>query len=362
MSNRDVDLFSGKPEEQFRNSLLQGGRYSRQKLFRPIGEEGQTRLENAKVLIIGAGALGTNIAEALVRAGIGHLVIADRDYVEWSNLQRQQLYSEADVKARLPKAVAARQRLMEINSSVKIDAHVLDVDSEELELLIPNVDLMMDATDNFDTRLIINDISQKHGIPWIYGGCVGSYGLTYTILPGVTPCLNCLLGTVPLGGDTCDTVGVISPAVQIVTAHQTAEALKLLTGNPEALRGTLITFDVWRNEQASIRVDSAKRSDCLSCGSDATYPYLSVAGQRKTEVLCGRDTVQIRPVHKGRLNLDEVAESLRRLPEGRVDANAFLLSFSIGSHRMVLFEDGRALIHGTHDPVEAKTIYDRYLG
>ncbi|MFD1175684.1 ThiF family adenylyltransferase [Paenibacillus puldeungensis] len=331
-------------------------------MFRPIGEEGQALLGKAKVLIVGAGALGTSIAESLVRAGIGHLVIADRDYIEWSNLQRQQLYTEADAKARLPKAIAARERLIGINSSVQIDAHVMDVDSEELELLISEVSLIMDATDNFDTRLIINDISQKHGIPWIYGGCVGSYGLTYTILPGVTPCLNCLLGTVPLGGDTCDTVGVISPAVQIVTAYQTTEALKLLTGNPEALRGTLITFDVWRNEQASIRVDSAKRSDCLSCGSNAAYPYLSVAGQRKTEVLCGRDTVQIRPANKRKLNLDEIAAALRRLPEGRVDLNAFLLSFTIGSNRMVLFEDGRALIHGTHDPVEAKTIYDRYLG
>lgn len=340
----------------------QPDRYSRQRLFVPIGSAGQDKLEQAKVLIVGAGALGTGIAETLVRAGVGHLVIADRDYVEWSNLQRQQLFSETDAAGRVPKAIAAKQRLAAINSRVRIDAYVMDVDPEELDGLIPGVNLIMDATDNFDTRLMINDISQKYRIPWIYGGCVGSYGITYTILPGETPCLNCLLGTVPLGGDTCDTVGVIPPAVQTVVAHQTTEALKLLTGHPEALRGTLLTFDLWRNEQASIKVGSAKREDCLSCGSEATYPYLSAASHRKTEVLCGRDTVQIRPAAKRKIGLQEMAEKLRRLQEGTVEVNPFLLSYSIGERRLVLFEDGRALIHGTQDSAEAKTIYDRYLG
>lgn len=337
-------------------------RYSRQKMFTPIGAEGQDKLGKAKVLIVGAGALGTGIAETLVRAGVGHLVIADRDYVEWSNLQRQQLFSEADAAGRVPKAIAARERLTAINSSIRIEAHVTDVDPDELEALIPGVDLVMDATDNFDTRLMINDISQKYSIPWIYGGCVGSYGITFTILPGVTPCLNCLLGTVPLGGDTCDTVGVIPPAVQMVVAHQTAESLKLLTGHPEALRGTLLTFDLWRNEQTAIKVAAAKREDCLSCGPAAAYPYLSAASHRKTEVLCGRETVQIRPAVKRKVRLQDVADKLRRLQEGKVELNPFLLSFAIGARRLVLFEDGRALIHGTHDPAEAKTIYDRYLG
>lgn len=340
----------------------QPDRYSRQRLFTPIGNAGQDKLAQAKVLIVGAGALGTGIAETLVRAGVGHLVIADRDYVEWSNLQRQQLFSEADAAGRVPKAIAAEQRLAAINSQVRIDAHVVDVDPEELNDLISGVDLIMDATDNFDTRLMINDISQKYRIPWVYGGCVGSYGITYTILPGETPCLNCLLGTVPLGGDTCDTVGVIPPAVQMVVAHQTTEALKLLTGHPEALRGTLMTFDLWRNEQASIKVGSAKRDDCLSCGSGATFPYLSASSHRKTEVLCGRDTVQIRPASKRNIHLQAMAEKLNRLQEGEVEVNPFLLSFKIDERRLVLFTDGRALIHGTQDPVEAKTIYDRYLG
>ncbi len=338
------------------------GRYSRQQLFQPIGPEGQQKLADSSVLIIGAGALGTGIAETLARAGVGRLVIADRDYVEWSNLQRQQLYTEADALDRLPKAVAAAQRLRDVNSEIIIETHVVDVTFEEIEELINGVNLVMDATDNFDTRLLINDISQKHGIPWIYGGCVGSYGMTFTILPGQTPCLNCLLGTIPLGGDTCDTVGVIPPAVQIVVAHQTTEAFKLLTGHPEALRGTLLTFDVWRNEQSSVKVGSAKREDCLSCGEHRTYPFLTAASTRKSEVLCGRDTVQIRPAFKRKLPLAEIASRLERLMEGRVERNPFLVSFTIGDRRMVLFEDGRALIHGTKNTAEAKAIYDRYMG
>ncbi|MEF2967260.1 thiazole biosynthesis adenylyltransferase ThiF [Paenibacillus sp. M1] len=337
-------------------------RYSRQQLFAPIGPEGQKKLAESAVLIIGAGALGTGIAETLARAGVGRLILADRDYVEWSNLQRQQLYTEADALNRMPKAAAAGKRLAEINSEIEIETHIMDVTHEEIEGLVQGVQLVLDATDNFDTRLLINDISQKYGIPWIYGGCVGSYGMTFTILPGETPCLNCLLGTIPLGGDTCDTVGVIPPAVQLVVAHQTTEALKLLTGHPEALRGTLLTFDVWRNEQSSVKVGAAKRNDCLSCGEQRTYPFLSAAHNRKSEVLCGRDTVQIRPAAKRKLNLAEIAQKLRRLEEGRVEVNPFLLSFSLGENRLVLFEDGRALVHGTKDTAEAKAIYDRYLG
>ncbi|MDQ0087766.1 molybdopterin/thiamine biosynthesis adenylyltransferase [Paenibacillus anaericanus] len=338
-------------------------RYSRQERFGPIGSTGQLKLTEATVLIVGAGALGTVIAESLVRAGIGSIIIADRDYVEWSNLQRQQLFCEEDAVNRVPKAVAAQNRLRAINSGVKIEGHVMDVTLDEIESLLPGVNLIVDATDNFDTRLLINDVSQKHAIPWIYGACVGSYGITYTILPGVTPCLNCLLESMPfgVGGDTCETAGIISPAVQTVTAHQMTEALKLLTGQLEALRGTILTFDLWRNEQASIKVLSAKREDCPSCGTDPSFPYLSKSGTRKTEVLCGRDTVQIRPVAKRRLNLQEIAEIFRRLEEGKVEYNPFLVSYTIGKLRIVLFQDGRALIHGTKDIAEAKAVYDRYM-
>lgn len=337
-------------------------RYSRQERFAMIGIEGQRKLSASAVLIVGAGALGTGIAETLVRAGVGRVVIADRDYVEWSNLQRQQLFAEEDAERRLPKAIAAQKRLQAINSEVTIEAHVMDVTYAEISSLLPGIHLILDATDNFDTRMVINDISQKQSIPWIYGACVGSYGITYTILPGETACLNCLLGSVPLGGDTCDTAGIIPPTVQTVVAHQTTEALKLLTGQIESLRGTLLTFDLWRNEQASLKMNAAKKPDCLSCGQGATYPYLSHSGSRKTEVLCGRDTVQIRPAQPRKWNLEETAKALTRLGEGTAEFNNFLLTYAIGARRLVLFKDGRALIHGTKDIVEAKVLYDKYFG
>ncbi|MFS1511115.1 thiazole biosynthesis adenylyltransferase ThiF [Chengkuizengella sp. SCS-71B] len=336
-------------------------RYSRQTLFTPIGEKGQELISQKHVLLIGAGALGTGNAEALVRAGIGKLTIVDRDYVEWSNLQRQQLYREADATNRMPKAIAAEKRLKEINSEVNIVAHVMDVTTEEIEQLVEGVDLILDATDNFDTRLLVNDISQKHQIPWIYGACVGSYGLSYTIFPGKTPCLNCLLETVPLGGATCDTVGVISPAVQMVVAYQVTEALKVLVEDEEALRNKLVSFDLWKNQHTAINVNKAKKDSCKSCGSDPTYPYLSAGSHTKTAVLCGRNTVQIRPPEPKKLNLDQLAETLKK-QGGEIDLNPFLLNFKIGEHRMVIFQDGRVLVHGTKDITEAKNLYHRYLG
>jgi sulfur carrier protein ThiS adenylyltransferase len=335
-------------------------RYSRQELFTPIGPEGQSKLGGKHALLIGAGALGTGNAEALVRAGVGKLTIVDRDYVEWSNLQRQQLYSEDDATQRLPKAIAAKQRLHAINSAVEVEALVMDVTTSEIEQLAAGVDVIVDATDNFDTRLLINDISQKHRIPWIYGACVGSYGITYTIIPGETPCLNCLLETVPLGGATCDTVGIISPAVQMVVAYQAAEALKLLVEDTKSLRKKLISFDLWSNQHAAIQVDKMKKEGCLSCGSKPTYPYLSASNHSKTAVLCGRDTVQIRPPAPMKRNLELVAETLSH--QGKVEQNPYMVSFHIGAHRLAIFQDGRVLVHGTKDISEAKSLYHRYLG
>lgn len=368
MNNLDDKLEAGMNENAVNNiganSLSTANdRYSRQELFAPFGKEGQQKLRESHVLIVGAGALGTGIAETLVRSGVGHLTIADRDYVEWSNLQRQQLFSEADAAERLPKAVAAKNRLQLINSEVTINAFVMDVGAEELEDLVSQADLIMDATDNFDTRLIINDIAQKYNIPWIYGGCVGSYGITYTILPGKTPCLNCLLGEVPLGGDTCDTAGILPQAVQMVTANQTAEAFKLLTGSHDALRRKLLSFDMWRNEYTTIGVDLAKDPNCLSCGDKSTYPYLTAANTERSDVLCGRDTVQIRPAHKKELDLEQTANRLRRLEQGRVQQNPFLVSFQLSEQlRLVVFKDGRVLVHGTKDIAEARTVYHRYFG
>lgn len=336
-------------------------RYSRQELFTPIGLEGQKKIRSKHVLIVGAGALGTGSAEGLVRAGIGKLTIVDRDYVEWTNLQRQQLYSEEDAVNRIPKAVAAKQRLEKINSEVDIRAHIMDVSIQEIENLLDHVDLIIDATDNFDIRMLLNDASQKYKIPWIYGACVGSYGISYAILPGQTPCLHCLLETVPMGGLTCDTVGIISPAVQMVVAYQVTEALKILVEDYDALRSKLVSFDLWKNQHTAIKVDRVKKESCLSCGTNPTYPFLSYENQTKSAVLCGRDSVQIRPSEKIERDLNSLAELLSA-QGGKVERNPYLLSFQKGQNRMVIFKDGRVLIHGTKDVSEAKSLYHRYLG
>lgn len=336
-------------------------RYSRQILFSPIGEEGQQKLREKHVLIIGIGTLGTLSSEMLTRAGIGKLTIVDRDYIEWSNLQRQQLYTEVDARNRIPKAVAAKARLQKINTDTEIDAKIMDVTPIELENLVHNhVDLILDATDNFDIRMMINDISQKYQIPWIYGSCVGSYGMSFTIIPKETPCLHCLMENVPIGGPTCDTAGIIQPAASQVVVHQTSEALKILTDNYDALRKTLVSFDVWTNQTTQIDVNKLKKADCPSCGKDAAYPFLHFNEQTKTAVLCGRESVQIRPANTQQRNLKQLAEQLRKT-DGKVEANDFLLSFTIDAQRMVIFKDGRALIHGTNDVDKAKTLYHRYL-
>jgi len=336
-------------------------RYSRQILFSPIGEKGQEQIQKKHILVVGAGALGTANAEMIARAGIGKLTIVDRDYVEWSNLQRQQLYVEADAQNRIPKAVAAKLHLKKINSEVEVQAFVEDVTSANIEEFAEGVDLIVDATDNFETRLLINDVSLKHTIPWIYGGCVGSYGLSFTIIPHETPCLHCLLKHIPFDGMTCDTVGVISPIVSMVASHQTAEALKLLVGDEENRRGKLVSFDLWKNQYSSINMDRLKNNACPTCGSNPVYPYLTAELETKAAVLCGRDTVQIRPSETKQFAFEQVAERVKPLADAFLE-NPFLMSFTFGQHRIVLFKDGRALIHGTKDISEAKKIYHRYVG
>jgi sulfur carrier protein ThiS adenylyltransferase len=336
-------------------------RYSRQELFSPIGKEGQQRIFNKHVLIIGAGALGTASAEALVRAGIGKLTIVDRDYVEWSNLQRQQLYTEDDAHNRIPKVIAAKNRLTDINSTVHIEAIIADASVVELETWAENVNLIIDATDNFETRMIINDVSQKYGVPWIYGACVGSYGISYTIIPEKTPCLSCILETVPLGGLTCDTAGIINPAVNMVVSHQISEALKILVGDWDSLRNKLVSFDLWKNHYTSINVDKLKNEDCPTCGVKRSYPFLSFENQTKSAVLCGRDSVQIRPSVPVVRNL-EALEKLFMNQGGTVQRNPYLLSYTMDTHRLVIFKDGRVLVHGTKDITEAKSLYHKYLG
>jgi len=318
-------------------------------------------INNKHVLIIGAGALGSGSAEILTRAGVGKITIVDRDYVEASNLQRQQLYTEEDVVEKLPKAAAAEKRLRAINSDVEVRAIIGDATPEMMEELVIGIDLMMDATDNFETRMMMNDISQKYNIPWIYGACVGSFGMSFSIIPGKTPCLNCLLRTIPLQGMTCDTGGIISPAVQMVIAHQTAEALKMLVEDWDAVRTSFVSFDLWRNQYTSLKMSKAKFAGCLSCGEERTYPYLDYENMTKTTVLCGRDTVQIRPSSAGKISLEQLTTQLSSLGY-IVKGNPYLLSVEIGDERMVIFQDGRALIHGTKDLTHAKSLYQRILG
>lgn len=335
-------------------------RYSRQQLFRPIGTTGQQLLREKHVLIIGVGALGSASAEALVRAGIGHLTIIDRDYVEWSNLQRQQLYTEEDAKNKTPKVIAAKARLQVINSDVKIDAHILDASSSMLPDMLETVDLMMDATDNFDIRFMMNDLSAKYKIPWVYGSCVSSYGAIYTIIPDETPCFQCLLDVVPNSVMTCDTAGIISPAVQIVAAYQVAEALKLLTNNKAAVNKKYKTFDVWQNQNFEINVENMRNPDCPCCGEHATHPYLAYENQMKLAILCGRDAVQIRPPQPIYYNFKELEVTLGN--HGTVQSNPYLLSCKAEDYRFVLFQDGRVVIHGVQDELLAKKIYYQLLG
>lgn len=336
-------------------------RYSRQQLFAPIGEKGQQHIREKHVLIIGAGALGAANAETLVRAGVGKITIVDRDYVEWSNLQRQQLYTEEDATKRLPKAIAASAHLQAINSEVVIEPIVADADAHLLARLVAHErpHIIIDSTDNFDVRMIINDVSQKYNVPWIYGACVGSYGLSYVILPHETPCFRCLLEHVPFGVATCDTAGIISPVVHMVVAHQTAEALKIFVH--ANVNRKLVSFDVWHGQYRMIDVQKLKKDDCPSCGQNRTYPALQYENETKFAVLCGRETVQIRPAQRREREWARLISFLQQ--QGiRVEQNEYLLSFTIHPHRFVVFSDGRVFIHGTNDVQEAKRLYYQYLG
>ncbi|OCA91963.1 ThiF family adenylyltransferase [Pseudobacillus wudalianchiensis] len=334
-------------------------RYSRQELFLKEAHP----YTDKHVLIVGAGALGSSLAEMLVRAGIGKLTLIDRDYVDWTNLQRQQLYKEQDAKERLPKAEAARTRIQEINSGVEISAITADGGPEELSTLMEDQrpDLLLDGTDNFETRFLINDLSQKYNVPWIYGACVGSQGISCVIIPGETPCFTCLLDVLPAEGMTCDTAGIIAPAVQMTTAFQGAEALKILAGRWGDVRRELVSFDVWKNTYSSIKIEALKKTNCPSCGEEARYPYLTEDNRTKTAVLCGRNTVQVRPPNNRTFNLTELASILEK-QGAKVTTNGFLLSAVILEKRIVLFQDGRMLVHGSKDPEGAKKLYQQLLG
>lgn len=332
-------------------------RYSRQELF--LGSKAQAKINEASVIIIGAGALGSASAEMLVRAGIGVLTIVDRDYVDLSNLQRQQLYTEEDVKNQLPKAIAAKKRLEQINSEMMINSFIEDVNGLNIEELIKDHSVIVDATDNFETRLIVNDAAVKHGIPFLFGACVGSYGLTYPIIPGETPCLHCLINHLPMDGMTCDTVGVISPIVQITAALQVTQVLQILSG--ESLSPMLQSMDIWKNEKAEINVTQLKNKLCPTCGDHPSYPFLLFENQMKTDVLCGRDAVQLRPGLKPKTySLPHLLERLANHVTNPV-LNGYLLSCKFEGYRIVFFKDGRAIIHGTNEAKKARAVYNRFI-
>ncbi len=335
-------------------------RYARQIRFSEIGPEGQERLLTTRVTLIGAGALGTHIAGTLVRAGIGFLRIIDRDVPDLSNLQRQILFDEADVEAQIPKAIAAAQRLSAANSSVTIEPHVLDVNAANIERLVEDVDIVVDGTDNFEIRYLINDACVKLDKPWVYGGVIGSYGMTMTIIPGETACLRCVFPEPPPPGDapTCDTAGVIGPAVAAVTAYQSAEIIKLALGATGLLNRALLSIDVWQLTFDRVPLGGPV-PDCRCCNRHE-FDYLERGGRTQTTELCGRDAVQVLIHPPARITLSSLAERLKAA--GTVGYNQYLLRFHTEGYEFTVFPDGRAIIKGTTDPGEARSLYARYIG
>ena len=332
-------------------------RYSRQILFAGLGEEGQERLLRAHAAIVGCGALGSFQAAALARAGVGRLTIIDRDYVEPSNLQRQWLFEESDAAEALPKAVAAERRLARINSWVQARGVVADLTPANVEELVGEAQVILDGTDNFETRYLINDFALSRGIPWIYGAAVGSYGLTMPVIPGRTACLRCVYPDPPAGAQpTCETAGVLNSITAVIAALQTADALKILAGRTDAVRARLTTADVWEGGVRQIEQPSPD-PNCPACGA---RDFVHLEGRRRAPVsLCGRNAGQI---HERARPLDLVQLKAALAPLGEVRANEFALRFVTGPYEMTIFPDGRAIIKGTTDIGLARSLYARFVG
>lgn len=336
-------------------------RYSRQTLFSPIGDKGQSKISRSTVLVIGCGALGTSISETLVRAGVKKIILVDRDYVEASNLQRQQLFTEQDAIDKTPKVVAAKRRLQQVRKDVEIDTVLDHVDGEKMDALSVGVDIIMDATDNFETRLVMNDIAWKKNVPWIYGACVGSTSMSYSFIPGETPCFQCLLPALPAVNETCDTAGIIAPAVQITAAHQSAEALKWLSGNKKAMRTKMLTYDCWHNTGVEMGLSRLQKETCPTCGPNASYPALQKKNETSIAVLCGRNTVQVIPEANRLLTLEEVEDVAIRLNK-QYKKTPYFIEMSMNGYRSIIFKNGRLLIHGLKDSQEGRKIYHQYFG
>jgi adenylyltransferase/sulfurtransferase len=358
-------------------------RYHRQLLLPGFGEDGQRKLRESTALVLGCGALGSLAADLLARAGVGRLVLVDRDYVELTNLQRQVLYEEQDAADAMPKAEAARRRLGRVNSSIEIEAIVDDLNAGNIERYAAGADILVDGLDNFEARYLANDFAVKHGIPYIYGGAVGAVGTALPILPHTsagdapwetlargtraTPCLRCLFEEPPPPGTapTCDTVGVLGPVAAAIASFEAAEALKVLTGNYEAVCPTLLNVDLWQNRIDQLEVGSAyENTDCLCC-RHRRFDYLEGRAGSGAAVLCGRDAVQLRHKQDGaRIDLDAVAARLRLV--GEVKANSFMLRADIVDngtpYQLSLFPDGRAIVHGTAESAVARAVYAKYIG
>ena len=322
-----------------------------------MGEAGQARLRAASVAIVGCGATGSACASLLARAGVGHLRIIDRDYVEPSNLQRQSLFDERDAAESIPKAVAAERKLRSCNSDVQTEGKVADLTPANVHALLAGAQLVLDGTDNFETRYLVNDFAAKGRVPWIYAAAVGSYGATMNVIPGETACLACIFPEPPRGAlETCDTAGILGSVVQAVAAVQVTEAIKLLVGAKSELRPTLLALDLWTNQRSEIAADTP-RADCMVC-QRGEYRHLEGRGRAQV-TLCGRNSVQIHERQRA-MDFDEL--SARLAPHGTVRHNEFVLKFQKDPLELTLFRDGRAIIKGTTDAALARSLYARYIG
>ncbi len=339
-------------------------RYSRQMLFAPIGKAGQQRIAAGRVVLVGCGALGTASANLLARAGVGHLRLIDRDYVELHNLQRQTLFDETDAHEGRPKATAAAALLSKINSSIEIEPHVADVHSGNIEKLIADADVIVDGTDNFETRYLINDVAVKTGTPWVYGACVGDQGMALGIVPGRTPCLRCIFDAPPPAGSspTCDTAGVLASAAQMVAAVQVAEALKVLLGKRDELTGRMMQCHIWTGEYSTFDMAAARVGEGCDCCGAREFRYLDGADTGRTAALCGRDAVQVRPASDTQLDLEALAQRIAPIAKAAPTVNRYLLRFAVDAFGVTVFRDGRAIIKGATTPEEGRTIYAKYIG
>lgn len=335
------------------------GRYSRQELFAGIGPEGQRRIRASRVVVVGCGALGSALAEMMVRAGVRSLTVVDRDYVEASNLQRQSLFDEEDVARGMPKAAAAERRLRRVNSEVEVRGLVADLHPANAGELLAGADMVLDGTDNFETRFLLNDVCVRDGIPWVYGACVGSYGLALLVRPKISPCLRCVLEEMPApgSGPTCDTAGVIAPIVHVVAGIQGGEALKVLAGRAESLLPGVVAVDLWQGlfEVMDLR---GRAPWCPAC-TEGRYEYAQ-ASAGGSATLCGRDAVQVRPAPAASVDLAALAGRLAAV--GDVTANEYLVRFVGPEGEMVVFADGRAIVKGAGDTAQARSLYAKYVG